>query len=131
MSANRNVETVKEIYAAFGKGDVAGIVAKLAGDVKWMTHCDAVVPWSGDFSGAARIPKFFAAIFESVDVEAFTPGDFVAEGDTVVSLGEFGCKVRATGKRSHTRWAFVWKFRDGRVASFEQFHDPALAAAFR
>jgi ketosteroid isomerase-like protein len=56
---------------------------------------------------------------------------FVAEGDTVVSLGEFGCKVRATGKSSLTRWAFIWKLRDGKVYSYEQFHDPAIADAFR
>jgi ketosteroid isomerase-like protein len=26
---------------------------------------------------------------------------------------------------------FIWKLRDGRVFDYEQFHDPALAAAFR
>jgi len=59
------------------------------------------------------------------------PDEFIAQGDTVVSLGTFGFKVRATGKSARTRWAFIWKLREGRVCSYEQFHDPALAAAFR
>jgi ketosteroid isomerase-like protein len=29
------------------------------------------------------------------------------------------------------RVSFIWKLRDGRVSSYEQFHDPALANAFR
>lgn len=131
MSAKKPVEIVREIYAAFGRGDVGTILAQLAEDVKWHTRMEAVVPWSGDFSGKARVSKFFDAIFQSVDVEGFDPGEFVCEGDTVVSFGEFACKVKATGKRARTRWAFVWKVRDGKVASYEQFHDPALAAAFK
>jgi uncharacterized protein len=75
--------------------------------------------------------SFFEAIFQSVDVDAFEPNEWIADGDVVVSLGEFECRVRATGKRSRTRWVFIWKFRDAKISSYEQFHDPALAAAFR
>ena len=56
-----------------------------------------------------------------MDVEAFEPNEWIAEGDTVVSLGEFGCRVRATDKRSRTRWVFIWKFRDAKVFLYEQF----------
>ena len=112
-------------------GDVAFIVGQLTDNVRWVSHFDAIVPWAGDFSGKDQIPRFFEAIFQSVDVEAFEPTEWIAKGDTVVSLGEFGCHVRKTGKKSRTRWIFIWKFRDGKICSYEQFHDPALAAAFR
>jgi uncharacterized protein len=127
----QNVKTIQDLYAAFGRGDVDFIVSKLAYGVRWVSHFESIVPWSGDFSGKERIPKFFEAIFQSVDVEAFEPKEWVSDGDVVVSLGEFGCRVRATGKRSRTRWVFIWKFHEGKIASYEQFHDPALAAAFR
>jgi hypothetical protein len=42
--------------------------------------------------------SFFEAIFQSVDVDAFEPNEWIADGDVVVSLGEFECRVRATGK---------------------------------
>jgi len=130
MSEQDNVGTIKSIYDAFGRGDVASIVDRLTDDVRWVSRLESVVPWSGTFT-KADVHKFFSAIFESVDVTDFTPQDFVAQADTVVSIGEFGCKVRATGKSSHTRWAFVWKLRAGKVYSYEQFHDPGLAAAFQ
>ena len=66
----------------------------------------------------------------NVDVLAFEPGEFVAQGDTVVSMGTFRAKVRATGKTADSPWIFIWKFGGGKVKSYEQFHDPALAAAF-
>ncbi|MGD1278776.1 MAG: nuclear transport factor 2 family protein [Tepidisphaeraceae bacterium] len=131
MDEQKNVKMIQELYAAFDRGDVAFIVNHLADDVHWISHLDAIVPWSGDFSGKDRVPRFFEAIFQSVDVEAFEPKEWVADGDTVVSLGEFACRVRRTGKKSRNRWVFIWKFRDGRICSYEQFHDPALAVAFQ
>jgi ketosteroid isomerase-like protein len=129
MSEQQNVERIRKIYEAFSRGDIGFILDQLTPDVKWVSHYDPIVPWGGDFTG--RVDKFFEAIGQSVDVTAFTPGEFIAQGDTVASLGEFGCRVRATGKSALTRWAFIWKLRDGRVSSYEQFHDPALANAFR
>src|SRR6266446_4788899 len=123
MSAQQNVKTIQEIYTAFGRGDVAFIVGKLADNVRWVSHFESIVPWGGDFSGKDRIPRFFEAIFQSVDVEAFEPKEWIAEDDTVASLGEFACRVRKTGKKSRTRWVFMWKFRDGKICSYEQFHD--------
>jgi len=131
MSEQQNVESIQKIYEAFGRGDIGYIISQLTEDVRWVSHFEAVVPWAGDYSGKSNVPRFFDAIGQSVDVTSFTPGEFVAQGGTVVSVGEFGCRVRATGKSAHTRWVFIWKLREGRVFSYEQFHDPAIAQAFR
>jgi len=131
VSEKDNVARIVKIYEAFGRGDVGHIVSQLADNVRWVTHLEPIVPWAGDFSGKASVPKFFEAIGGAVEVTSFTPAEFVAQGDTVVSTGEFGCKVRATGKSSTSRWVFIWKFQEGRVTSYEQFHEPGLAAAFR
>ena len=131
MSEQQNVQTIQDVYAAFGRGDVAAIVSKLTNDVRWVTHLDPIVPWSGDYSGKDCVPKFFDAIFNSVDVKAFVPLDFVAQGDTVISVGEFGCRSHVTGKSAYTRWVFIWKFHEGLISSYEQFHDLKIAEAFR
>ncbi len=130
MGEQANITTVTEIYGLFGQGDVAGIVARLSDDVRWLSHLDAVVPWAGDFSGKARVPDFFRAIFDSCDVQAFEPQEWTAQGDTVVSTGRFVCRARTTGRSADTRWCFIWKLKDGAITSYEQFHDPAITAAF-
>ena len=129
MSEHDNVARIVKLYEAFGRGDVAYILDQLTPDVRWVSHFESIVPWGGDFSG--KVAKFFTAIAESGEVLSFTPKQFVAQGDTVVSLGEFGYKVRATGKSTHTPWVFIWKLREGKVYSYEQFHDPAFADGFR
>jgi ketosteroid isomerase-like protein len=125
-----NIDLINEIYAAFGRGDVQAILDRLTDDCLWITHLEECVPWAGDYSGKATVPGFFSAIFDSVDVLGFQPTEFISEGDTVVSLGTFACRSKATGKSTETRWIFVWKVRNGLVCSYEQFHDPRLAQAF-
>jgi ketosteroid isomerase-like protein len=131
VTETENVQLIGTIYEAFGRGDIAHIVEQLTDDVRWVSHFESIVPWSGDYSGKATVPGFFEAIASSVDVTAFNPGQFVAQGDTVVSLGEFGCRVRSTGKSAVTPFVFIRKLRAGRVYSYEQFHDPSIADAFR
>lgn len=131
MSEQQNVQTIRDIYAAFSRGDIPSILSHLSDDVKWHTHLEQTVPWAGDYSGISRVPAFFQAISDSVDVLGFDPEEFVANGDTVVSLGWFACRPKSTGKSVRTKWIFVWKFDGGRVTSYEQFHEPALADAFK
>lgn len=131
MSRERNLETIQAIYASFGRGDVQAILDTLSDDVRWVTHLDPAVPWSGDYSGKSNVPRFFDAIFASVDVLAFEPQEWIVDGGNVVSIGAFGCRVKATGKEARTRWIFLWSVKDGVVTSYEQFHDEAMSAAFR
>ena len=49
MNESRNVQAVQDIYAAFGRGDIPGIVERLAPDVTWRCHYDPVVPFAGAF----------------------------------------------------------------------------------
>ena len=60
--ANPNVRTIRDVYAAFGRGDVPAILDRLADDVRWVAHLESAVPWSGDHSGKPRVPRFFEAI---------------------------------------------------------------------
>jgi hypothetical protein len=60
-------------------------------------------PGAATFQGKERIPYFFEAIFQSVDVEAFEPDEWIADGDAIASLGEFECRVRAADKRTQVR----------------------------
>lgn len=125
------VRLIEDLYAAFGRGDVQSILDGLTEDVSWNSPIDRSIPWAGDFSTRARVPQFFAAIYENVEVLGFEPTEFVTEGDTVVSLGTFSCTVKATGKSASTKWVFIWKFEGDKVCSYEQFQAPGLAAAFQ
>lgn len=131
MSEKDNIARVSKLYEAFTKGDIGYIIDQLTDDVRWVTHLDPVVPWAGSFPGKQAVPQFFESIGSNIEVTAFTPKEFVAQGDTVVSLGDVGYRSRTNGKTAVSNWVFIWKLREGRVYSYEQFHDANLAAVFR
>ena len=54
------------------------------------------------------------------------PERLVAEGDTVVALGEYSGTYKATGKHFRAPMVHVWTFGDGRVVSFRQRADTVL-----
>ena len=131
MSEQQSIETVNKIYEAFGRGDIGYILDQLTEDVHWFSYVDPVVPTSGDWSGKAKVPGFFQAIADNVDVTLFAAKESFADGESVVSTGSFGGTTRPTGKQFETEWVFIWKFAGEKVAGYEQFHDWKLAAAFR
>src|SRR5579862_8376067 len=71
-SSEQNIETVKGLYEAFGRGDVAAILDRVTDDVDWAT--DAAIPsapWYGARHGKAEVPSFFAGIAQTGPVTQF------------------------------------------------------------
>jgi ketosteroid isomerase-like protein len=130
MSPEDNVHAVDALFAAFGRGDISFILDQLTDDVHWVAHLDPNVPWAGDYSGKANVPRFFQALGGSVDVTSHPVNQLVVQGDTVVALGDVSFSVRSTGNAGSSSWVYVWKLRDGKVYSYDQFNDPGLAQAF-
>ena len=125
-----NTERVTKIFEAFGRGDIGFILDQLADDVRFVSHLDPVVPWSGEYSGKADVTRYFHALGSAVDVADHPVTSLVAQGDTVVATGDVSFRVRATGKTGDSKWVYIWKLADGRVRSYEQFNDTGLTTAF-
>ena len=43
MNEEQNLKTIQDIYAAFGRGDVAFIVNQMADDIRWVTQMDSML----------------------------------------------------------------------------------------
>ena len=72
---------------------------------------------------------WFGKLAEDLDFTAFEPGDFIAQGDKVVSIVHAEARVRSTGRSVVNDEAHVWTFKDGKVARFRIYFDTAAAAA--
>jgi uncharacterized protein len=110
--------TVQELYAAFGRGDLPAILSKLADDVVWESEGPAIVSFSGIRHGIAETRGFFAALMADHSNPQLTITDFVASGDTVMTLGRYTATMKATGKKFDSPIAHYWKFRDGKVVRY-------------
>lgn len=120
-----NSETIRTLYAAFARGDVPAVLAGLAADVKW-TEAEGF-PYGGTYTGPdAVLQNVFMRLGTEWDGFAAVPHEIVAEGETVVALGEYSGTYKATGKRFSAPFAHVWKLRGGKAVSFQQYTDTAV-----
>lgn len=115
-----NMQTIQEIYAAFGRGDVPAILARLAESVDWeygAKHSE--VPWLQRRQGRDGAAAFFASL-GGMQIHSFTPKAFLDGGSFVVVLVDIEFTVVATGKRVvEEDEVHLWHFDEqGQVARF-------------
>ena len=124
-----NIDTVRNTYAAFGRGDIGGILSALDASVVWRTPGIGHVPTGGRRTGHAQVTEFFGTVSRLVQFEKFEPQSIVADGDRVIVLGEDVFKVIGGSKTITEPWCHVFTFRDGKVVDFLEILDTAALAA--
>jgi ketosteroid isomerase-like protein len=127
---SRQIETVQAIYAAFGKGDVPGILAHLDPDVDW-EHDWGGEPlrWYRPRRGRAAVPGFFEALAD-FEFLRFEPIAFLEGAGMVCVPIHLELKVKANGKVIRDLEAHLWSFgADGAVKRFRHLCDTAQFAA--
>jgi len=124
---SRNVETVQQAYAAFGRGDVEGILATLDDAIEWhgVKGAEGVAPHAGLRRGKPAVAEFFAQLAGSLDFHRFQPLEFVDGGDTVAVIGEYEATAKTTGRRMASDWVMVFTFRAGKIVQFREWTDSA------
>jgi uncharacterized protein len=93
--------------------------------VKW-TEAEGF-PYGGTYTGPeAVLQNVFMKLGTEWEGFSAVPHEFVVDGETIVALGTYGGKFKATGKRMSAPFAHVWKLQDGKVRTFWQHTDTAL-----
>jgi ketosteroid isomerase-like protein len=130
VSATENIETVKTMYEAFGRGDVEAILEHVTDDVDWAADAAGdAAPWWGELHGKEEATRFFSGIAGTVDVLAFEPKAFAATDDEVMTFVHYRAKVRETGTEVDMNIHHYWRFRDGKVAQYRGSEDSAQTLA--
>jgi ketosteroid isomerase-like protein len=121
------LDTVRSIYSAFSRGDVPGVLAALAADVRW-TEAEGF-PYGGTYVGPnAVLEGVFMKLGTEWENFAAEPERFVAEGQTVIALGSYSGTYRKTGKSFRVPFVHVWDLQAGMVVRFQQHTDTAVIA---
>ena len=128
MSTQKNVQTVKDFFAAMGRGDREGLLALSAEDVEWIIPGEDW-PLAGTHRGHAGLADLLqkSSALETAFPE---PPEFVAQGERVLMVGFATGKVKATNKTFEDHWVFSMTVRNGKVTSIREYIDTqALARA--
>jgi ketosteroid isomerase-like protein len=117
-----NKEIVEGVYASFAQGDVPAVLGAMAEDIQW-AEADGF-PLAGTYVGPQSVLEgVFMRLGEIGDEFAAVPDQIVAEGDTVVALGNYSWKHKDSGEPAVVKMAHVWTVADGKLATFQQHVD--------
>jgi uncharacterized protein len=129
MSIEENVQTVKDFFAATGRGDKQGLLALCAEDIEWIIPGENW-PLAGAHRGHAGVAGVLQKASEEVETAYPEPPEFVAQGDRVLVVGVATGKIKATNKPFKDDWVFDITVRDGKVKNIREYIDTqALARA--
>ena len=118
-------ENIRGAYAAFAKGDIPTVLGALASNVIWIEAEGG--PYGGTYVGPnAVLENVFMKIGGEWDAYAAVPDEFIANDNTVVALGKYSGKYKATGKSFVAPFVHAWKLQDGKVISFQQHTDTVV-----
>lgn len=122
--ADDPASVVHQLYEAFEHGDMAALERLIAKDASWTYYGPASqLPFGGTRHGPAGVADFFAKVAETLDNPVATQLEYVVTGDTVAVPGTEESTVRATGIRYKADLVHVFKVRNGKIVSFEEFID--------
>jgi ketosteroid isomerase-like protein len=121
-------DIVRSFYEKLSVGDAAGALGLMAPDIEWITMWHYQVEGRGPERVAEGLFKPLMAEWSSF---ALVPTEFITEGRSGVSLGEFSGVHGSTGKSATARYAHVWLVKDGKIARFRQYIDTLAIAKAR
>ena len=128
MSTEQKIQTVKDFFAAIGRGDGKTLMALVAEDIEWIIP-GKDWPLAGSHRGHAGLTHLLETASRSLETST-EPREFVAQGDRVFVAGFARGKIKATNKTFEDEWVFAITVRDGRVAHIREYIDTqALARA--
>ena len=128
MSSDQNIDTIKAVYAAFGRGDVDAILGAVADDVDWGSDTSATgAPWFGIRNGKQAVAAFFEDLGKAVEVEDFTPLTFGSNDDgDVFAVVRYAARVRETGKVAKMQIHHWFHFTAGKISYYRGTEDTAI-----
>lgn len=127
MSEQANISKLQQLYAAFGRGEIAAIAEACTDDVSWGTDTSVQneVPWYRIRSGRDGVVDFFTTLASEVDFERFEPNLWAAAGDQVLVRVDYTYRFKKNGKSAASTGIHTFTVRDGKVSQFRAYEDTA------
>jgi uncharacterized protein len=129
MSDQSPLNLVQQAYQAFGRGDVAAMLAAMSENFEWDSRYPAGVPIGGVWKGHDGVLSLLKTLGETEDVLSFAIQEFIAQGDKVVVLGVEEIRAKSTGRTYRNEWVHVWAVQNGRLARLRTYNDTAAVVA--
>ncbi|MBV9460353.1 MAG: nuclear transport factor 2 family protein [Bradyrhizobium sp.] len=117
-------ELIDRWYAAVRSGDATALASVVTEDVELLWNGDpARLPWAGSHRGIDAVLAFFLKLGEHIEVISVSPTYRLDAGEAVVVVLEGEWRVREQASTIRARACNVFRFREGRISSYEVYND--------
>lgn len=123
-----NMGIVKELYSAFARKDINGMLAMLSEDIEWGEPENPYNPAGGVRKGHAGFLKWISIGRDAEDILVLEPERFLTDEYGVAVTGYMKCRVKNTGKVYESDFVHLVTIKDGKICRFIEFFDTYIAS---
>jgi hypothetical protein len=120
-----NLDIIRATYEGPSEENGKHLLAALAPDATWTEA--AGFPYAGTYTGPEEI---FDEVFHRLATEwvgyKAAVHTYLADGDRVAAFGVYSGTYAKTGKSMSATFAHLYRLKDGKIQSMEQYVDSAL-----
>ena len=129
MSIEKNIQVVKDFFAAMGSYNEQDLLALSGKDIEWIIPGEDW-PLAGTHRGHAGLDNLLQKANETVETSYPEPPEFIAQGDRVLVVGFARGRIKATNRTFEDHWVFAITVRNGKLTNVREYVDTqALARA--
>ena len=120
-----NVDIIRSTYEGASEENGKNLFAVLAQDATWTEA--AGFPYAGTYVGAEEITsKVFRRLATEWVGYCAKVHTYLADGDQVAAFGVYSGTYLETGKSMTASFAHLYRLKDGKIVSMEQYVDSAM-----
>mgnify|MGYP001298690190 CR=1 FL=1 len=122
-----NVNFLKSLYDAFGRGDIPTILGAMSPDINWQVaesnpYMPSGVAWVGPDAVLTNLFVKLGAEWDGFSIHAKA---FHDAGNSVIVEARYSGTYKSTGRSMDTQVCHVWNVKDGKVTRYQQYVDTA------
>jgi ketosteroid isomerase-like protein len=122
--SQENLEIIRGLYEAFGRGDIPAVLGALDANVEWREAEGFLYADQNPYMGpGAVLAGVFARLGGEWEEFQARPDSFLDAGEAVIAQGHYGGVYKATGRKVRAQFAHVWTLRGDKVVTFQQYTD--------
>jgi uncharacterized protein len=124
--SQENVNIVRGMYEAFGRGDIPSVLAALDPQVEWREAENFIYADQNPYIGPqAVLAGVFMRLGSEWDGFSVAPEDVLDAGEIVIGHGYYSGTYKKTGQQVRAQFAHFFSFRAGKIVKFQQYTDTA------
>ncbi|XXF80119.1 nuclear transport factor 2 family protein [Myxococcaceae bacterium GXIMD 01537] len=128
MKGSSSADVVREFFAAFGRGDVEGVIGTFHPEARIVAVRQAARRENelyGNYAGSEGARAMLMTLGKLFETQAFSVDQVLGEGAVAFASGSFVHKVKSTGKPFSSDWALRCVIKDGKILQYRFFEDSA------